>query len=692
MSHTGNASATNGGLANTGFMLIRKFVQVQQAAVPRSPLDVAADSLAKAVRREWDKEAGLRRLLEPAPLPVRWQVTRRRVAGRIDGATAAEGGRARFAPLPGLAAVTRDALHRGGTLPELHAVYGGLASGRLLLVGEPAVGKTSAAVLLLREALKYRAEAAPDVRDRIPVPVMLTPFGWDPDRESAADWVADRLSRTYTVFRSGGGLAQARKLLADGRISLFLDGLDEVGGKQRAAMLSALEEAGFRVVVVARARALTGRRQRLSGAAALEIQPVCPEDASAYLMNPLPDPAPSGWQELNRRLLEEPGSTVAGTLTSPLAIGLLRDVYTDAGAEGRPVDELLDTARFPSTRSLQDHLLGQLVRAAYTPRPRRPRPRYSPETAERTLRYLATQVTRSQTDHELRWWHIPTWTERRPRMIAVGIFTGVLYGVVGLFMLWTTAGPLWASLLAPLCGIGGGFMAARHHADLSDRQPLPSAGWRDIFPPGAVALGVFVWLLSGSTSWLAFHLLGDDPLPAWLTFLAALPLGFSATLASGRGYKLVFGTLIGTGSGPGYDDLRDSLSRRPVTETRAVSPRDVWRHHIGLRLILGLLTGVAIAVLVGSLGAHEYGFRDGVLVGATAGLWASLLAGPVGNLGVATALTAVQLSVSEGTPVRLMSFFEDARRRNLLRASGPAYQFRHDWLRENLARSARPEG
>ncbi|MFE7113596.1 hypothetical protein ACFU98_46225 [Streptomyces sp. NPDC057575] len=79
-------------------------------------------------------------------------------------------------------------------------------------------------------------------------------------------------------------------------------------------------------------------------------------------------------------------------------------------------------------------------------------------------------------------------------------------------------------------------------------------------------------------------------------------------------------------------------------------------------------------------------------MGATAGLWACLFAGPVGNLGVAAALSAVQLSISEGTPVRLMSFLEDARRRNVLRAAGPAYQFRHDWLRESLTSSARSEG
>ncbi|BBC28897.1 hypothetical protein SGFS_001880 [Streptomyces graminofaciens] len=55
------------------------------------------------------------------------------------------------------------------------------------------------------------------------------------------------------------------------------------------------------------------------------------------------------------------------------------------------------------------------------------------------------------------------------------------------------------------------------------------------------------------------------------------------------------------------------------------------------------------------------------------------------RLAVATALTAVQLRHDEGTPVRLVHFLEDARRRNLVRATGPVYQFRHARLQERLA-------
>lgn len=81
-----------------------------------------------------------------------------------------------------------------------------------------------------------------------------------------------------------------------------------------------------------------------------------------------------------------------------------------------------------------------------------------------------------------------------------------------------------------------------------------------------------------------------------------------------------------------------------------------------------------------------------MLFGLTAVLWTGVASGLAGNLAAATALTAVQLHYEEGTPVRLVHFLEDARRRNLLRATGPVYQFRHARLQERLAGEGRPAG
>ncbi|MFI6338023.1 hypothetical protein [Streptomyces sp. NPDC050535] len=652
----------------------------------RSPLDASADELAAAVRRQWQQEAGLRRLLEPAPLPVRWQVSVRRAAGRVTGATA-EGARARFTPLPGVVAATRDSLRLGGGLAELHAAYGGLASGRLLLVGPPAAGKTAAAVLLLLDALQHRANtASPDRRALIPVPVMLSPHGWDPAAESPAEWAAGRLSREYTLFRGRDGRARALELLEAGRVSLFLDALDEVPGKLRAAMVSALEAADFRLVLVSRAKeaVLTAKRSRLGGAVALEILPVRPADAAAYLLGPLPEPPPPAWDRLARGLLDTPDSPLAQALTGPLAISLLRDAHGDSD----PVDELLDTGRFPTARSVEDHLLDHAVTAAYTARPGRPRPRHSPEAADRALRHLAVRLTEQGT-HDLLWWHIPTWADRRPRAIAIGSVVGLLYGVPAFLMIWHMTGLVWACVLGPGSALGSGFAAGLLSRRSGDPQPLPSAGWRDIFGWSAVRAGVVQWLLTAVTVWLLFGPLTDTPLPAWLCLLATAPTGFGTILVYGRGYELVAGTVLGAGTGSWFDKVRDDHSGPPLVDTRSIGPRDVWLHHIRLRLLLGLLVGLSVALLIVPAATWMNGFWAGAPLGVGAGLWAGLVAGPVNNLGVATALTAVQLSAAEGTPVRLMSFLEDARRRNLLRATGPAYQFRHARLQERLAAAPR---
>ena len=562
-----------------------------------------------------------------------------------------------------------------------------MASGRLLLVGPPAAGKTAAAVLLLLDALRYRANtASPDLRRLVPVPVMLSLYGWDPAAESPADWAADRLSREYTLFRGRNGRARALELLESGRIALFLDALDEVGAKLRTAMMSALESADLRLVLVSRSKeaVLASRRARLSGAVALEILPVHPADATAHLLGPLPEPSPPAWKALTDALLDAPDSAVAHALSSPLAIGLLRDVYGDSD----PVDELLDPARFPTPRAVEDHLLDHAVTAAYTARPGRPRPRHSPEAADRALRHLAVRLTEQGT-RDLLWWHIPSWADRRPRAVAVGAVVGLLYGSATFFLSLRLSGPVWAGVMGPVSVIASGCVSGLLSLRSGDPQPLPSAGWRDIFGRTAVRRGVVQWLVTAVAIWLCFGLgsLIDPGLPAWLCFLSTIPVGFATTLIYGSGYELVAGNFLGRGAKRWFESVKEDHDHTapPVVDSRSVGPREVWLHHIRLRLLLGLLVGLAVALLFVPISTWQHGFWTGAPLGVGAGLWIGLVSGPVTNLGVATAMTAVQLSAAEGTPVRLMSFLEDARRRNLLRATGPVYQFRHARLQERLA-------
>lgn len=158
----------------------------------------------------------------------------------------------------GMVAITADRL-QSGTLQDLLEVYGGVDSGRLIIVGGPGAGKTSAAIRLLLDALRHR-EALETARERArtPVPVLVTLQGWDPNRERFADWLANQLTRDYEFLtaREYGPNAAAR-FIGGGYLTAILDGLDEIPETLRSAVLRALDEqATFRLVVLTRTKEL----------------------------------------------------------------------------------------------------------------------------------------------------------------------------------------------------------------------------------------------------------------------------------------------------------------------------------------------------------------------------------------------------------------------------------------------------
>jgi hypothetical protein len=327
---------------------------------------------------EWTAAANDRRLVHPAPLPVRWRRSTAPVAGPVSAATYA-----RFKPLPGLTAVRGDDLPDGDQY-VLHQIYGGLPSGRLLLVGPPGSAKSAAAILLL-DALRYREQATPAEQARIPVPVLFTLHGWNPDKgDSVTDWMAGKLAETYPVFHGHAGRQAATELVAAGHVAGLLDGLDELPESVRPGVLTALADAPFRLVLLTRTEeaVAAARRRPLAGALALELRPVHPGDAASYLLQPVVEPAPAPWRAIRDHLVEaadphRPASALSDALRTPLVLSLLRDVYGPTG----PVHELLDESRFPTASDIENHLLDHAITAAYTPRPGHASPRYTVATA-----------------------------------------------------------------------------------------------------------------------------------------------------------------------------------------------------------------------------------------------------------------------------------------------------------------------
>ena len=178
-------------------------------------LDRVADLLAMAVRTQWERAAGERELVTE-PIPITWVKPSRPLAGPIAAATSSR----RFDVLPGLTPV-REAQLAAGHIDDLHAVYGGLRSGRLVIAGASGSGKTSAAVLLVLAALKDRDRVRTEDRGKVPVPVLFTVQDWDPRHQPVTEWLdrstAADLPAVHGAIRcrEGGRADRCRKANGD---------------------------------------------------------------------------------------------------------------------------------------------------------------------------------------------------------------------------------------------------------------------------------------------------------------------------------------------------------------------------------------------------------------------------------------------------------------------------------------------
>jgi hypothetical protein len=621
-----------------------------------------ADLLDRAVDAEWTRAAGERGLLEPGPIAVRW----RRPAAPFAGPVAAAVASTRFAPLPGLAAVGERRL-QAGQVSELHEVYGGLGSGRLVIAGGPGSGKSSAAVLLILAALRHRRGVPEQFRSEVPVPVMFTMHGWDPGTQRARDWLAERLWQTYPLFAGRAGAGAARAMLDEGRIAVILDGLDEIREDLRPAVLRALsQQATFRLVLLTRSAEMAGAAARavLQGAAAIELQDVAPGAAAGYLTRTQLDPPPRGWPELFRRMREEPGSPLAQALTNPLMLTLVRDTYR----AGDDVGELLglrDPAGHPaSAEDLADHLLARVLPAAYTPQPGAPPPRYDLPTAERALRRIATRMSEDGT-RDLQWWRVPAWTSAATRVIATwlgaGFAGGLAAGVGAMIVYSNTLGPaktlIFGLVYGLVCAIAAGLALGRGNKIPKRLAPVR---WRQLSQRRALVVGLLAGILGAIAASLG----------TGLGAVAATVAAIVAAIVAGLGAGLITG-----------------MSRPGTDNASPLSPLPSWRSDRAFGIVTGIVAGLAVWL------AGE--FRDELIYGSESayvlldwmalGLVTGSLVALVYPQAWSSSLAFVQLAASDRTPVRLMRFLEDARSRGVLRTVGPIYQFRHGRLQDRLA-------
>lgn len=552
----------------------------------------AAEQLAEQLDRLWKSEANARKLT--TAMPVQWRCSPRSAADATRGSATIL-----FDPLPGVEPVTVEQLKSGGGLKDLFDVYGGLHPGRLVIHGEPGSGKTGAAILLLLDALKHRANRTLDERARVPVPVLITAPGWDP-AEPLADWLGRQLIRDNEFLRAPGyGLGAAIGLIEDGYVSVILDGLDEMPQELRSKALRALDtQATFRLIVLTRSKEMAAAVSgaHLRGAAALELCPLDAAQAVDYLTL-CQAQRPQSWRNLVENLGLDAGSAVAQALDTPLMLALARDIYRSNGQ----ADELLDQARFPTRETIEDHLLDQLLTTAYTPHSGKlGPPRYTADQARQWLGYLARRMNQDEDGktRELAWWQISRWEPVWPRALAIVL---ALTFVADMYVLLATLVGIapWSAVVAGLLQwLGNALMFGLGLALVSTPAGDKTIRIRRILLAGLV-IGLGAWApdLGVAFQHRPSHGLGPD-IEQTLSVWVLVSLGF--ILITDRGARSL-----------GQRERRRWWNRTDLQGTLMAA--------LAVALIMGLISGVTRLVF-GGPGWLAFGLANGLMAGLACGV------------------------------------------------------------------------
>jgi hypothetical protein len=655
-------------------------------------LDQAADTLARTVKKQWLDELGHKLTNPHLNVPFGVTADTRKIMDTWTGS----GRKGKMASLDGTSASIADVFMRADVPP------------RLVVLGDPGSGKSVIAQMLTIELLERREAKWPSrkrsVKQRI-VPVCFAVAGWNPKEDDLDSWVAAQLADNYPslaeIIQAGDGTActLASELVAERRVLVILDGLDEMPRKHQAAALtklSAAVEEDHCVVVTCRTKTyhkIVAKAGRLSLTPVVELSPLPVASIRAHFQG---TPQPAQWHALIRHLKRNPDGVLAGTLSSPLAIWLVRTVYHNRGGDA------VELTGKGSSDEIMQHLLGGLVEAVYTRRVSKSYPKRGKRQtrdARRTLTYLARNLA-GKKGQDIAWWRLHEKVPKRVIGITVGFIVGSVLGVaVGIAVsikAGTHAAIIYGGVFAVATGVLSGITCVRP-------QPSPRLvnlkfiSWKGLPKrlAGCLSVGLAVGLAFGYAAnhggglragLIVAAIVGPVCAAAASPVFGLAPgitAGVTASLALGLAAGLESGRPAGTVAGPiaGLVFMASSWVWIGIYQTAeaetAPSPAGLLRSDRNGSLVVGATAGIAFGVV--------YGLALGALVGAiaVAALFVSVVI--TVSLWGTFSVARVWLAVHEDLPLRIMGFLHEAHARGLLRQVGGAYQFRHDLLRRQLA-------
>ncbi|MFI6504753.1 BTAD domain-containing putative transcriptional regulator [Nonomuraea typhae] len=605
----------------------------QRAAI--GPGDPVRDELIAEMRRRW-----IRQGLERGPAD-RIEVS---LAEQPDAVSDS------FSPLPPGPLATPQPLPASACPLEL---FRARFNRRLLILGAAGSGKTTLLLELARDLLDV-AEADAGAA----VPVMFLLSRWSERSGDFGAWIVAELKEHYAL-----GAEQARTWLAEDRLILLLDGLDEVPEPKRQACIQAVND--FRasregalcgLVVTARIADYRTLGTRLALGGALVLLPLTARQVDDYLAR-----TAAG---LRAALNRDP--VLAELLTTPLALGLAVFTYEDHHpiASGGGIEQYRS--------SLNDGYLARMLARDRAPGPGRPAApdRADPAHTHRSLVWLARLMTRHEETIFYPDWFTPTWLpgSAPPWPLPARAGLGLVAGRGGWRRL--AAALTYGTAAALITGVVYGLQAL---LGATVPEPDPNLATSLAFAP---LVAITVCLAVVITTMLA------KPRPAVRALVYVVVLFGAGGLHKGMRVGAVEGIASGLATGLAGGVVYGATSAASVALVlllaaklvRAAGTRWTWSWP---RMLWGLDIAMAIALAVGvSHAAARIVLGDrGWVFGLLTGFGYGLIVGLGGGLIVGIAFGLVDIDTDQPAARWRWS----ARRLALAFAAGLAYGTIH-WL------------
>jgi hypothetical protein len=281
--------------------------------------------------------------------------------------------------------------------------------GKLLILGAPGAGKTTA-LLELGQELIARAEQDADE----PMPAFCSLSSWREDGHGLAVWLVDHLKTKYGVRKDHGDAWLNDRLLAP-----LLDGLDEAAPEQQEACVQAINrfQQDFRprhLVVCCRLAEYENYRTKLQLNGAVRLLPLADDQIHQYL-------ARGEFSALWQGVSGDPDTMELAR--SPLLLGMITVAYEETSPE--------EWQRLATASERQTHLFDVYIRRVLSDG--RTAPRYSKAQTVDWLTSLATAM-KEHGQPELLIEHLqPTWLRSTTQRLVYRL--GVLVTIAAAFVL-----------------------------------------------------------------------------------------------------------------------------------------------------------------------------------------------------------------------------------------------------------------